>query len=89
MKVDPQTSSPAEHEDCVGFDKDVIVCENEARMKSVLNVSKVFNEPYVPFKIVFVEGDLATGQDTGGFVHSFSMTPAACFIGDYNNIFSF
>lgn len=37
-------------------DANVIVCENEARMHAVLSVARAFNEPYVPFKILFVEG---------------------------------
>lgn len=41
---------------CSRHDANVIVCENEARMHAVLSVARAFNEPYVPFKILFVEG---------------------------------
>jgi len=84
------------------FDQEVIVCENEARMQAVLNVAKIFNLPYVPFKMLFVEGDVfLEGECTGGdyilegelmqygdAISSIQMTPAACLLGDYNNIFS-
>ena len=47
-------------------DPDVIVCENEARMKAVLNTARAFNEPYVPFKILFIEGMLHDFDGDGG-----------------------
>ena len=37
-------------EDSDFFDADVIVCENEARMKVVLQTARQFDQPYVPFK---------------------------------------
>jgi hypothetical protein len=70
-------------------DADIIVCENEARMQAVLDIARQFNEPYVPFKILFVEGMLQYFDgDGGGFDAPFDvpMTAAAAFVGDYNNV---
>ena len=56
QKEDPDTEmSEATPDD---FDTEVIVCENEARMKVVLDTARAFDQPYVPFKILFVEGML-------------------------------
>lgn len=68
---------------------DIIVCENEARMQAVLDIARQFNEPYVPFKILFVEGMLQYFDgDGGGFDAPLDvpMTAAATFVGDYNNV---
>ncbi len=43
------------------LEEDIIVCENEARMKAVANIAKSMNEPFVPFKMAFVEGSVLGG----------------------------
>ena len=71
------------------FDPTVIVCENEARMKAVLDIARTFDEPYVPFKILFIEGMLHYFDGDGdGFrgVIDVPMTAAASFVGDHNNV---
>lgn len=78
---------------CSQHDANVIVCENEARMQAVLSVARAFNEPYVPFKILFVEGMMHFFDgDGGGFNQEgpikVQMTPAATFIGEHNNVMS-
>ena len=68
---------------------DIIVCENEARMNAVLDIARQFNEPYVPFKILFVEGMLQYFDGDGGGCEApfdVPMTAAAAFVGDYNNV---
>jgi hypothetical protein len=73
------------------FDSDIIVCENESRMKAVLNTARAFNQPFVPFKILFIEGMLHSFDGDGdGQIIPFDipMTAAAAFIGDHNNVFA-
>lgn len=67
------------------FDRDIIVCENEARMQAVANVAQMLGESFVPFKIAFVEGLICDDME---FIVNVPMTAAACVLGDYNNIFS-
>ena len=67
------------------FDPDIIVCENEARMHAVANVAHMLGEPFVPFKIAFVEGLICDDMEV---IVNVPMTAAACVLGDYNNIFS-
>ncbi|CAB9515177.1 expressed unknown protein [Seminavis robusta] len=88
-------SSPArkkhkEASDDDTFDSDVIVCENEARMNAVCDVARSLNEPYVPFKVLFVEGVLAYASSHGDGTSAVEipMTAGACLVGDYDNIFS-
>ncbi len=67
------------------IDPDIIICENEARMKAVAKVAQMMGEPFVPFKIAFVEGALNDDMES---IVSVPMSAAACLVGDYNNIFS-
>ncbi|KAL3784152.1 hypothetical protein ACHAWO_006366 [Cyclotella atomus] len=73
-----------------GFDSDIIVCENESRMKAVLSTARAFNQPYVPFKILFIEGMLHSFDGDGMaeiIPFDIPMTAAAAFVGDHNNVF--
>ena len=67
---------------------DIIVCESEARMLAVCSCAKALGEPYVPFKLLFVEGILEfMCQGAGAEAVEVPMTAAACLVGDYDNIF--
>lgn len=71
------------------MDMDVIVCENEARMKAVMDVARLLNEPYVPFQMLFVEGVLATEGDLAGVnALEIPLTSPLFTVGEYNNVFS-
>ena len=70
------------------LNNDIIVCETEARMLAVCNCAKALGEPYVPFKLLFVEGVLEyMCQSHGAEAVDVPMTTAACLVGDYDNIF--
>jgi hypothetical protein len=87
--ADTDMSEDANDDNAAAVDADIIVCENEARMQAVLNIARQFNEPYVPFKILFVEGMLQYFDGDGdGFDAPLDvpMTAAAAFVGDYNNV---
>ena len=45
-----QPSNPAHDTSIV--DPDIIVCENEVRMKAVSNMAKILDEPYVPLPLL-------------------------------------
>lgn len=47
------------------FDLDLIICETEARMRAVANVTAALDEPYVPFKMLFVEGFTEADYEDG------------------------
>lgn len=70
-----------------GPGKDVIICETEARMRAVSACAQALGEPFVPFKLLFVEGVLETGGECGVNAVDIPMTTAACLIGDYDNVF--
>jgi len=68
-------------------DMDVIICENESRTKVVCEVARQLGlESYVPFKMVFVEGQLLTGYRNN--CKEVSVTPVALVLGDYNHVFA-
>jgi hypothetical protein len=70
-------------------DYSVIVCENESRVKAVLEVARAYGEKCVPFKILFVEGVLhCVMVGWSGEAEHVPMTPVVTFIGDNNNILS-
>ncbi len=70
------------------FDSSLIVCESEARMHAVANVAAALGENhYVPFKMLFVEGVLEAMCEADISVVDVPMMPAACLLGDHNNIF--
>jgi len=83
-----QSAASERQESDDSFDKLVIVCENEARMRVVADVARQLQTPYVPFKIMFVEGVLESGGSGGFDTVEIPMTPAACLVGDYSNLFS-
>ncbi|KAL3909167.1 MAG: hypothetical protein SGARI_002736, partial [Bacillariaceae sp.] len=68
---------------------DVIVCENESRTKVVCEVARQLGEPYVPFKMLWIEGIMQSydGDDGYGGATPIEMMPMALLVGDYNNIF--
>jgi len=69
------------------FDLDLIICETEARMRAVANVTAALDEPYVPFKMLFVEGFTEADYEDGDKqIHDIPMMAAACLLGDHNNI---
>jgi len=69
------------------LDMYLIVCETEARMRAVANVATALGEPYVPFKLLFVEGLLETDFDGDIGMKEVPMMVAACLLGDYNSVF--
>ena len=72
------------------IDTDLIICESEARMRAVANVAKQLNEPYIPFKLLFVEGVLEAVIEYNHPYHTaveIPMLPAACLLGDHDNVF--
>ena len=68
---------------------DLIVCENESRTKVVCEIARHLGEPYVPFKLLFVEGIVQAydGDMAFGGANSVPMMPVALVIGDYHNVF--
>ncbi|KAL3937273.1 MAG: hypothetical protein SGARI_002183, partial [Bacillariaceae sp.] len=81
------TKSSGDSDDC--FDKEVIVCESEARMRAVASVAASLGEPYVPFKMLFVEGELKFFfEGCSPSLRDVSMMPIAVLAGDYDCIFS-
>ena len=69
------------------FDMDLIICETEARMRAVANVTAALDEPYVPFKMLFVEGFTEADYEHGDKqINDIPMMAAACLLGDHNNI---
>ena len=82
-KANPNESSAAED-----FDSSLIVCESEARMHAVANVARALGENhYVPFRMLFVEGVLEAHCEGDIGTVEVPMMPAACLLGDHNNIF--
>lgn len=82
-KAKPNESSVAED-----FDSGLIVCESEARMHAVANVATALGENhYVPFRMLFVEGVLEAQIEIDIETVEVPMMPAACLLGDHNNIF--
>ena len=70
------------------FDSSLIVCESEARMHAVANVARALGENhYVPFRMLFVEGVLEADCEGDIGTVEVPMMPAACLLGDHNNIF--
>jgi hypothetical protein len=70
------------------FDSSLIVCESEARMHAVANVAAALGENhFVPFKMLFVEGVLEANCEGDVSTVEVPMMPAACLLGDHNNIF--
>ena len=39
------------------FDEEVIICESHERAVVVANIAKTLGLPYIPFKMIFIEGD--------------------------------
>ena len=70
-----------------GLGKNIIICETEARMRAVSACARALGEPYVPFKLLFVEGVLQTGGECGVSAVDVPMMTAACLLGDYDNAF--
>jgi hypothetical protein len=66
---------------------DVIVCEKESRTRAVCEVARLFQENYVPFKMLLVESILQSFACRVGY-SSIPITPMALVVGDYNNIFA-
>lgn len=69
----------------------VIVCENEARTTVVAKVARELDLPFVPFKILFVEGHMhADGGDAscGAKIEPVAMTPCFIAVGDLDNMHS-
>ena len=69
------------------FDMNLIVCETEARMRVVTNVARALGEPYVPFKILFVEGIMEANCEGDMSIVEVPMMVAACLLGDHDNVF--
>lgn len=68
-------------------DMNVIVCENESRAKVVYEVARQLgDDSYVPFKMIFAEGQIATGYYNN--VKNIGVTPVALVVGEYNHIFA-
>ena len=65
------------------YDTEVIVCESEERQQVVMQVAKEFNLPYVPFRIVFVEGTYGMTGDAApeDGIGSVPMMPVAIALG--------
>ena len=76
-------SSPAQDE----TETDLIICESEARMRVVANIAKQLNEPYIPFKLLFVEGIVEVRIEVNFSTVEIPMLPAACLLGDHDNVF--
>ena len=70
------------------FDKDLIICETEARMRAVANAAAVLGEnSYVPFRLLFVEGVMQADCESDISVVEVPMMAIACLLGDYDNVF--
>jgi hypothetical protein len=68
---------------------DVIICNNAQRTQIVAAAALKMQLPYVPFRAVFVEGDIKFWGDglIGAPPLSVSMLPTWLSLGDYDNIF--
>jgi hypothetical protein len=70
------------------FDKDLIICETEARMRAVANAAAVLGEnSYVPFRLLFVEGVMQADCEGDLSVVDVPMMAIACLLGDYDSVF--
>ena len=66
----------------------LIICETEARMRAVADVATVLDEPYVPFRMLFVEGVMEADFECGDkHIIDVPMMSAALLLGDHNNVF--
>ena len=69
------------------FDMSLVICETEARMHVVTNVARALGEPYVPYKILFVEGIMEANCEGDMSIVEVPMMAAACLLGDHDNVF--
>jgi len=82
-------SSDVQMQTYPSMDTDVIVCESEARADAVAAAANDMGEPFVKFKMMFVEGVMETSGDGPGYGKvEIPMTAACICAGDYGNIFS-
>jgi hypothetical protein len=67
---------------------EIVVCANEQRTQVVLAAALAMGLPYVPFRAVFVEGDLTYGGSAGldNPGDTVRMLPTWLSLGDYDNI---
>ena len=84
-KARKEKTSKDEDED-EAFDMDIITCETEARARVVANVAAALDEPYVPFKILFVEGVMEANCEGDCSIVEVPMMAVACLLGDHDNV---
>ena len=73
------------------FDEEVIICESHERAVVVANIAKTLGLPYIPFKMIFIEGDwIYSGGDAsiGATPEHLPLTIVWLSFGDYDNIFT-
>ena len=68
---------------------DIIVCESEERMRVVADLARTLQLPYVPFKMIFVEGVLQTFGECGDDAFTLPLLPVWLSLGDHDSIFMF
>ena len=83
-KMEKRNAAPQSDDD--SFDKDLIICETEARTRAVANVAAALDEPYVPFKLLFVEGILEDDCDGDISMVEVPMMVVAGLLGDHDNV---
>ena len=59
------------------YDTEVIVCESVERQQVLLHLAKTFSLPYVPFRVVYIEGAVAVGGEGGEYTANVPVTPVA------------